>query len=130
MKGDDMQLVQIRPTEQVAVDREQLGLLYTQLGEVGAEDVVCRAMEELALRMAHCDRLYRTRDRIGLRKAVHGLVAIADQIGMALVSQVARDVVTCIDQDEDIALAATLSRLIRVGERSLNAIWELQDMTV
>ena len=125
-----MQLVQIRPTEQVAVDREQLGLLYTQLGEVGAEDVVCRAMEELALRMAHCDRLYRTRDRFGLRKAVHGLVAIADQIGMALVSQVARDVVTCIDQDEDIALAATLSRLIRVGERSLNAIWELQDMTV
>lgn len=125
-----MQLVQIRPTEQVAVDRERLGLIYTQLGEVGAEDVVCRAMEELALRMAHCDRLYRTRDRAGLRKAVHALVAIADQIGMGVVSQVAQDVILCIDRDEEIALAATLSRLIRVGERSLSAIWEIQDITV
>lgn len=125
-----MQLMQIRPTEQVAVDREQLGLLYTQLGEVGAEEVVCRAMEELALRMAQCDRLYRTRDRPGLRKSVQGLVAIADQIGMGVVSRVAQDVVTCIDHGEHIALAATLSRLLRVGERSLNAIWELQDMTV
>ena len=125
-----MEVGQMRAPEQVAVDRELRGVLYTEWGEVGAEDGVCRAMEGLALRMAHCDRLYRTRDRFGLRKAVHGLVAIADQIGMALVSQVARDVVTCIDQDGDIALAATLSRLIRVGERSLNAIWELQDMTV
>ena len=33
-----MQLMQIRPTEQVCVDQERLELLYTQLGEVGAEE--------------------------------------------------------------------------------------------
>ena len=63
-----MQLMQIRPTEQVYVDQERLGLLYTQLGEVGAEDVVCRAMEELALGLSHCKRLHEGQDRAGLRK--------------------------------------------------------------
>ena len=57
-----MQLMQIRPTEQVYVDQERLGLLYTQLGEVGAEDVVCRAMEELALRLSHCKKLHKDQD--------------------------------------------------------------------
>jgi len=87
-------------------------------------------MEELALRMAHCDRLYRTRDRAGLRKSVHTLIAIADQIGMALVSQVAGDVILSIDQSDDTAVAATLSRLLRIGERSLTAIWDMQDITI
>ena len=53
-----MYVLQMRPVEQVRVDQERLGILYDQLGETGAEDVVCRAMEELALRMSHCNRLY------------------------------------------------------------------------
>ncbi|MEM5544445.1 hypothetical protein WNY61_17045 [Sulfitobacter sp. AS92] len=125
-----MQLMQIRPTEQVNVDQDCLGLLYTQLGEVGAEDVVCRAMEELALRMSHCKKLHQAQDRAGLRKSVHRLIAIAEQIGMALVARVAVDVVACIDAEDDIATAATLSRLVRSGERSLTAIWDLPDLTI
>lgn len=125
-----MQLMQIRPTEQVYVDQERLGLLYTQLGEVGAEDVVCRAMEELALRLSHCKKLHKDKDRAGLRKSVHRLIAIAEQVGMALVAQVATDVMICIDAGDDIATAATLSRLIRSGERSLTAIWDLPDITI
>lgn len=125
-----MQLMQIRPTEQVCVDQERLALLYTQLGEVGAEDVLCRAMEELALRLSHCKRLHEGQDRAGLRKSVHRLIAIADQIGMALVARVAADVMVCIDDGDDIATAATLSRLIRSGERSLTAIWDLPEITI
>ncbi|MEP3689315.1 MAG: hypothetical protein ABJN05_19725 [Sulfitobacter dubius] len=125
-----MQLVQIRPMEQIRVDQDCLGLLYTQLGEVGAEDVVCRASEELALRMSHCKSLHQSQDCAGLRKSVHRLIAIAEQIGMALVSQVATDVIACIDAKDDIATAATLSRLIRSGERSLTAIWDLPDLTI
>jgi hypothetical protein len=53
-------VTQIKPTESVDVDQDRLSALYTQLGEASAEDVVCHAMEELALRLAHCDRLYRT----------------------------------------------------------------------
>ena len=117
-----MQVHQIRPVEQVDVNPDQLGVLYAQLGEAGAEDVVCRAMEELALRMAQSDRLYRAAEWEGLRKNTRSLIAIAEQIGMYSVARVARDVTHCLDAKDHIAVAATLSRLIRIGERSLAAI--------
>ena len=122
-----MQVLPFRPSEQVHVDRDRLGSLYAQLGEAGAEDVVCRAMEELALRMAHAERLYRESDWPELRKCTRSLVAIADQVGMLLVSRVAKDVTACIDTGDGTALAATLSRLLRIGERSLAAIWDAEE---
>ena len=123
-----MQVLQIRAVEQVKVDQERLGSLYAQLGETGAENVVCRAMEELALRLSHCDRLYRGQDWDELRKNARSLIAIADQIGMDRLSQVAADVTGCIDNRDSTALASTLSRLLRIGERSLTAIWSVSDL--
>ena len=123
-------VTRLTPHEDVYVDHDRLGALYVQLGEHSAEDVVCRAMEELALRLAHCDRLYRADEMQELRKSVRSLVAIAEQIGMQAMGRVADDVMTCIDRGDNIALAATLGRLMRTGERSLTAIWDLQDITI
>ncbi len=120
------QLVQNEPAN---LDQDQLGALYAQLGALGAEDVVRRAMEELALRLSHAERLYRQNELTDLRKSVRSLVAIADQIGMKKLARVAQDVSNCIDQSDDVALASTLSRLLRVGERSLTAIWDMQDLS-
>lgn len=116
--------------ESVHVDHDCLSALYSELGHSGAEDVVCRAMEELALRMAHCDRLLRCGNYDELRKSARSLIAIADQIGMGLLADVARDVIKCVDTGDGVALAATLGRLMRAGEGSLTAIWELQDITI
>ena len=123
-------ITQIKPQESVAVDSERLKALYAQLGDVSAEDVVCRTMEELALRLSFCDRLHRTTALVELRKSVRSLIAIADQIGMSAVSEVAVHVTNCIDQNDRIALAATMGRLTRVGEESLTAIWDLQDIPI
>jgi hypothetical protein len=125
-----MQVLQIKPVEKVSVDQDRLGALYSQLGEAGAEDVVCRALEELALRLAHCDTLYREGCWSDLRKNTRSLVAIAEQIGMHALATVAGDVTQCIDHENEVAIAATLSRLIRVGERSLIAVWDIQDITI
>ncbi len=124
------QVMKIRPSESVQVDQERLGALYMQLGEAIAEDVVCRAMEELALRMAQCERLYRENRLSELRKNARSLIAIADQIGMSSLGRVAGDVTLCVDDNDEVALAATLSRLLRIGERSLTAIWDHQDLSV
>ena len=124
------EIEQLIPMEQVRVDADQLGGLYANVGNLAAEDIVCRAMEELALRLAHCDRLYRANDITGLRKSSRSLIAIADQIGMGKLARVAGDVTNCIDANDTIALAATFSRLMRIGEGSLTAIWDLQDLTI
>jgi hypothetical protein len=123
-------VLKIRLQETVSVDQDRLGALYAQMGETGAEDVVCRAMEELALRLAQCSRLYRAGNWGDLRKCTRSLIAIADQIGMTVLSRVAQDVTDCVDRMDETAVAATLARLIRIGDQSLSAIWDLQDITI
>ncbi len=123
-------IVKIRLTEQIQLDQVRLGTLYAQLGEAGAGDVISRAMEELAVRLAQCDTLWRARNLMQLRKHARSLIAIADQIGMHRLAQVAGNVTVCLDNDDEVAVAATLSRMLRIGERSLSAIWAMEDLSI
>ena len=122
-------ILTVTHTETVRLDSGKLNELYTQLGEAGAEDVVCRAIEELAVRLSHCERLWRQADLPNLRKSARSLVAIAEQIGMTAMARIAGDVTAAIDSGDQVATSATLFRLLRVGERSLTAVWEQQDIS-
>ncbi len=124
------QITLLEQRESVTLDSDRLQQLYTQLGESGAEDVVCRALEELAARLTLTERFYREGRVDDMRKSARSLIAIADQIGMEALTRVARDVTLCIDHHDAVALAATLSRLLRIGERSLQEIWGVQDHSV
>ena len=117
-------------SETVRLDVRRLEQLYKQLGEAGAEDVVCRALEELAVRLSHTERCFR-RDKVqDMRKSACSLIAIAEQVGMYTLARVARDVTRCIDLHDKVAIAATLSRLLRIGETSLHEIWDMPDYSV
>ena len=120
----------LNQSEVVQLDQGRLEQLYLQLGEAGAEDVVCRALEELAVRLSHTERCYRS-DRVqDMRKSARSLIAIAEQVGMSKLARVARDVTQSIDLHDRVAIAATLSRLLRIGETSLHEIWDVQDYSV
>lgn len=116
--------------EPVRLDPDRLTLLYQQMGERGADDVICRAIEELAVRLSHCERLWREERWGELRKCARSLIAISDQVGMSSLARVARDVTESIDNCDAVAVSATLHRLTRIGERSLLAVWDLQDLSV
>ena len=116
--------------ETVQLDPGRLEELYLQLGETGAEEVVCRALEELTVRLSKVERNYREMRRQEMRKNARSLAAIGEQIGMLMLARVARDVTCCIDIGDEAALAATLARLMRIGEVSLSEIWEVKDMSV
>lgn len=124
------QVVMLTQDERVRLDQDRLGELYAQLGEAGAEDVVCRAMEELAARLTQTARTYQQGALPDLRKSARSIAAIADQIGMQALARVARDVTACVDTGDSNGLAATLARLMRIGERSLTAVWDLKDLSV
>lgn len=123
-------VTQLRLTEHVQVDIDKIDALYSEMDPVQAEGVVCRAMEELAQRMAQCEKLYHAAALDELRKSSRSMVAIADQIGMPVMAKVARDVAICAEQRDHIALSATVTRLMRTGEGSLTAIWDLNNATI
>ena len=124
------QVTLLKQNEVVGLDAARLEELYTQLGEADAENVVCRALEELAARLSHTERCYREIRVTDMRKSARSLIAIAEQIGMLKLAQVAGDVTRCIDESDRVGLAATLARLLRIGERSLSEIWDLQDLSI
>ncbi len=118
------------PQEIVRLDAGCLGALYVQMGEAQAEEVICRAMEELALRLTHAERIYRSGQMAGLQKTVRAIAAIADQIGLQLLADVARHVSCTVDQHDPVATAATMARLSRIGGGSLTSFLDLQDLSL
>jgi hypothetical protein len=120
------QVTLLKQDERVRLDPQRLDTLFDQLGETGAEDIVCRALEELAARLSHAERCYREGRIADMRKSSRSLIAIADQVGMSLLAGVAGDVTASIDAGDHVALAATFARLLRIGERSLCEIWDVQ----
>lgn len=122
------QVLNLIQSEPVGLDPVRLDGLYSQLGERTAEDIVCRAIEELAVRLAQCESLWREGKNAQLAKSARSLIAIADQIGMTALARVARSVSETANAGDQVAIGATLFRLIRIGERSLMAVWDQNDM--
>lgn len=112
------------------LDHDRLEQLYMQLGPSGAEGVVARAMEELAARLAKVEKLFKRGELEEMQRATRSMIAISEQIGMTTFARVATDVVDLAGSQNAAALAAAVSRLIRIGEGSLMAVWDLQDASI
>ncbi|MGR3434664.1 MAG: hypothetical protein ACU0CO_07230 [Shimia sp.] len=114
----------------VCIDPAARLVLTERLGVAGAEGVICRTMEEVANRLSLIERCYHQGDRAALTKALAGTVEMAEQVGLHVLAQVARDVSDCAQGTDPVALAATLARLTRVGDRALTAAWDTPGMSV
>lgn len=112
------------------MDRAQIETLCADLGHNAAEDVICRAMEQLAQRLCNIQDQAVAGPREDMHKSLRSLAAIADQIGLCSLSRVAHHVMACVELGDHVAEAATLARLARTGERSLTALWDLNEFSV
>ena len=107
----------------------QLELLCDRLGEQRAEAEVAYALDRLATLLDQIAPLKQTGDHRALETLFAALVRDARMIGMATLAQAGRHVLDCLESGDTIALAATLARLERVGDRSIHAIWDLEDVS-
>ncbi|GGH62115.1 hypothetical protein GVY41_18145 [Frigidibacter albus] len=113
--------------EGVRLDGDRLVALYAELGEAGAEAVICRAMEDLATALADLQRLAMACDLVAMPGRARLLARVAGDLGMSSLCRVAEDAALCAGRGDMPALAAVLARLVRIGDRSLTAVWDLQD---
>jgi len=123
-------VLELAHEESVRLDRSQLEVLYQSLGSVGADKVVSHALEEISISLSRGVKEYRETRLDDLRATMRGLAAVAQQVGMMTLARVARDVQELAFTHDAAALGATMARLQRIGEGSLVAVWDLQDMTV
>nr|WP_319248939.1 hypothetical protein [uncultured Celeribacter sp.] len=125
-----MTVVKLRPSETVELDHALLENLYQELGTKAADSVVLRAMEELAVRLSKIDRNFKAGQIEDVRHAARSMVAVAEQIGMVTFARVANDVTGLAARHDDAGLAAAVERLMRIGENSLLAVWDLQGVSL
>ena len=116
--------------ETVRLDRSQLEVLYQSLGPIGADKVVNHALDEISISLTRGGEEYRNGRLDELRVTLRSLIALAQQVGMMTLARVARDVLELSASHDAAAFGATMARLQRIGESSLVAVWDLQDLSV
>jgi hypothetical protein len=107
------------PREVVQQDVEALAGLYRNLGAPMAEQMVTRALGELALTMAAVVEKVAAQDLRSVAGQLGQLRRMADEIGLVSLGRVAGDARLCLERADGTAFAAVWARLVRVAERSL-----------
>ena len=110
--------------EPVQVDVRRLGEIVNELGESAAQTIICAAMEQLAAALAGAREAAMAGDMARLAERAELLSRLAWQVGLTSLAGVAIDVVACAERRDATGLAATLARLMRIGNRSLTEIWD------
>lgn len=124
------QVTVLHPRDTAYFDEDTLNGLSRDLGPAVAENILCRALEDIAVRFRQIRDDYAAGDHAALRKTAHAVVPIADQIGLPLLADIGRDVVICVDQADPVALAATLCRLLRCGELAISCAEAGMDLSL
>ena len=120
----------LRPKEHVRLDAEPIASIYRNLGTSSAEQVVSRALGELALTLAGLVEQVRRRELADLGRGLRRLQRMADHLGMISLGLIAAETRICMDRADATAFAAVWARLIRVAEASLSPDKELLDQSL
>lgn len=110
--------------EQVRVDTRRVATIVNELGETSARNVIELALEQLAAKLTAVDQALRQGDLAQAASDAERVARLAWQIGLLSLAGVAMDLGSCADRGDQVALAAVQARLMRVGNRSLTAIWD------
>ena len=123
-------VVALRPKERVRQDAEPIATMYRNLGTASAEQVVTRALGELALTMSGLASQIRDHDLGDLIRQLRRLQRMGENLGMVSLGLVSADLRICLDRKDSTAFAAVWARLLRIAERSLAPDKALLDQTL
>ncbi len=120
----------LTPREEVRQDVEAIAGIYRNLGASVAEQLVTRALGELALSMAGIAELVNRQELGDLARQLARLGRLAEDIGLISLASVAGDAGQCLKRGDGTAFSAVWARLVRVAERSLSSDLGISDITL
>ncbi len=123
-------MTELRFKENVRLDSDRLNQLIRNLSQADAEDIICRTVAELGSLINKCEQAYQQHDSTSLSRQVAAVARTAGQLGMTKLQRIAMHVTQTLAQGDPTATAATLARLVRVGDLSLCAVWDVEGLSV
>jgi hypothetical protein len=122
-------VVALRPNDRLRQDAEPIATIYRNLGTASAEQVVTRALTELALTMSGLAAQVQAHDLADMARQLRRLQRMSENLGLVSLGLIAADVGSCLEQKDVTAFSAVWARLMRVAERSLAADRSLLGLT-
>lgn len=119
------QISRLCPTETTNAAESMHAVFDLGLHDRTRGDAVCFSLEEMARHLRHFDDDFQNAQYEQLLDRARRIVLLADQLGLRQIGHVAADVIYCLDDIENPALAATLSRLIRLITLTLDQATEI-----
>jgi plasmid stabilization system protein ParE len=118
------------PKERLRQDAEPIAAIYRNLGVQAAEQVVARALAELAQVAADVAEQVRQRDLAHLPRNLRRLQRLSENMGLVSLATIAMDAAICLGDGDGTAFAAVWARLQRVAERTFSRVGEAVDQSV
>ena len=122
-------VVALRPIERPQQDSAQIASLYRSLGSASAEQVMARALGELAFAMSALADRIRAHELGDLLRRLKRLQHMAQNLGLSSLSQVAGDLGHCLNRQDSTAFSAVWARLLRIAECTLSQNGEKLDQS-
>lgn len=113
---------------QMHFDPAPLVRLFAEKDVQVAEDVVCRMLEDIALRLDMMQRGLAAHDFTRMQRPAQRIRIVADQIGLSEVAVAAAHVGVCLSQNDGVALEATMARLERGFDVAVTEVWSFRDL--
>ena len=111
--------------ECVAIDQAQLFQQFNLPADRDRHDLIFDIVEDIARILGCQGTQYLKTDYDNLRDSLDSVASQAQKFGFRHLSRVAQDVKLCVDGNDLFAESSTFQRLLRVGEQSLFAIWDM-----
>jgi len=111
----------------VHFDPGPLQSLYARKPANEADDIICRLLEDIAVRLDLLQGGLAARDFDLMQRPARRIALVAKHMGLLEVVTAAGHVRACLWQDDGIALEATIARLERGFDVAVNEIWSFRD---
>lgn len=113
---------------QMHFDPSPLMRLFAERDVREAEEIVCRLLEDIAMRLDRLQQALAAHEFDLMGKPAERIGAVAEQIGLTEVAVSAGHVFTCLVQQDGIALDATMARLERGFDLAVTEVWNFRDL--
>lgn len=113
---------------QMHFDPSPLVQLFAERDMHAAEEIVCRMLEDIAMRLDMLQRGLAAHEFSKMERPAMRIGVVADHIGLTEVSIAAGHVCACLAQEDAIALDATMARLERGFDMAVTEVWNFRDL--
>lgn len=121
-------VIVLRCADPLHFDPSALNRLFTERDPDEVEEVVCRVLEDIAMRLDMLQQGRCCSDFAAMMTPARRIATVAGQIGLVEVSVAAVHVLKCLEQMDGIALEATLARLERGFDIAVAEVWNYRDL--